>query len=235
MYALPITAVLAAKGLTYFKQRQTLLAQCALFAVPAMLIGAVLVYSFAGSSVIEVPWANALGSLAGLLPFSRACLGVASVILTAVAAFVLVRSSRNAALLFGGYLVLFYGVGFASSSVALGRWTATGLASVSPIMSWLAANRVRSGDRLLTAGRHAFFEDPALRAAPVDNMFLDWTWRNGLGEDVEWQIETIGRFDVRMIPKTNAIPTEARPNDFVLTVAQLDGLGVPSSHDFLQL
>jgi hypothetical protein len=235
MYALPITAVLAAKGLTYFKQRQTLLTQCALFVVPAMLIGAVLVYPFTVSSVIEVPWANALGSLAGLLPFSRACLSVASVVLTAVAAFVLVRSSRKTTLLFGGYLMLFYGVGFASSSAALGRWTASGLASVSPIMSWLAANHVRSGDRILIAGRHAFFEDPTFRAAPVDNKFLDWTWRNGLGEDVEWQIETIGRFDVRMIPITNAIPTEARPNDFVLTVAQLDGLGVPSSHDFLQL
>jgi hypothetical protein len=235
MYALPITAVLSAKGLTYFKQRQTFTAQCALFAVPAMLIGAVLIYPFAVSSVIEVPWANAMGTLAGLLPFSRACLSVASVILTAVAALVLVRSSKHAVLLFGGFLTLFYGVGFASSSVALGRWTASGLASVSPIMRWLAANQVRGGDRLLTAGRHAFFEDPALRAAPVDNMFLDWTWRNGLGEDVEWQIETIGRFDVRMIPTAKAIPTEARPNDFVLTVARLDALGVPSSHDFLQL
>jgi hypothetical protein len=194
-----------------------------------------MVYPFAVSSVIEVPWANAMGSMAGLLPFSRTCLGAASAILTAVAAFALVRSSKHTALWFGGYLVLFYGVGFVSSSAELGRWTASGLASVSPIMSWLAANHVHSGDRLLTAGRHAYFEDPALRTAPVDNMFLDWTWRNGLGEDVEWQIETIGRFDVRMIPKPKAIPMDARPNDFVLTVARLDALGVPSSHDFLLL
>jgi hypothetical protein len=235
MYALPITAVLSAQGLTYFKERQTMVAQCALFAVPAMLIGAVLVYPFAVSSAIEVPWANALGSLAGLLPFSRTCLSVASAILAAVAVFVLVRSSKNATLLFAGYLVLFYGVGFGSSSVALGGWTAAGLASVSPIMSWLAANQVHSGDRLLIAGRHAFFEDPALKAAPVDNMFLDWTWRNDLGEAAEWQIETIGRFDVRMISTAQAIPKEARANDFLLTIAQLDTLGILSVHDFLHL
>ena len=65
MYALPITAVLSAQGLSYFKQRQTLLARCAFLFVPPLLIGAVTPYPFAVSSVIEVPWANAMGSLAG--------------------------------------------------------------------------------------------------------------------------------------------------------------------------
>jgi hypothetical protein len=80
LYALPITALLAADGLVHFKRRQTFLAGCALLGFPLLLAGALMAYPFAVSSIIEAPWANALGTLAGIVPFSRGWLMVATLV-----------------------------------------------------------------------------------------------------------------------------------------------------------
>jgi hypothetical protein len=232
MYALPITAVFSARGMAYFKPRQTLLATCAFLGVPLLLIGALRAYPFAVSSIIEVPWANALGSAAGLLPFSPKGLTIAAVVLTVLAASILLKTPKAAPFLFGGYILLFNGLGLVSSSMGLAAWTTRGLRIVSPVLNWLSTNHVRSGDRILIAGRHAYFEDPSsFGGTPQDDMFLDWTWRKGLEEPLEWQIETIGRFDVRMVPAASAIKEEARPGDYLLTLARFDALNLKSSHD----
>lgn len=233
LYAIPITAVLAASGIVWLKQRQTVLPGSALILFPVvMLMAVVLTHPFAISSVIEAPWAYAVGSLLGQVSFSRLCLVVVGAAISVVVAFTLLRSSDGAApVLFGAFVLLFNIACFVSSSVAVAGWTARGMAELSPIVSWLAANGVHGGSRLLVAGRHAYFEDPSLaRTDPEDDRFQDWTWRIGLEEALVWQIETVGRFDVRMIPAPAAVKNVGRPGDSVLSVARFDEMRLKSFH-----
>jgi len=227
LYALPITAILAAEGLAYFKRRQTFLAGCALLGFPLLLAGALMAYPFSVSSIIEAPWANALGTLAGIVPFSRVWLVIASLSLSVLIASILLRARRSAPLLFAGYILLFYGLGFVCSSIGLAGWTALGLRTVAPILTWLSENRVPSGHRLLIAGNHGSYED-SRKEAPPDERFVNWTRRMGLNDALEWQIETIGRFDVRMIPAPKALTQESHPGDYLLTAAAFDGLSLES-------
>jgi len=232
LYAFPITAVLAARGIVWFRQRQTVLSGATLIGLPLLLIVGVLTYSFEVSSVIEAPWANALGSLLGLISFSRFWLVAVAAAVSVLVTSALLRSSvRVASMVFGVFVLLFNVACFASSSVALADWTARGLAKLSPIIGWLTANGVHSGDRLLVVGRHAYFEDPSMvRTDSQDNRFLDWTWRLDLDETLEWQIETTGRFDVRMIPSPATVKDVGRPGDYMLTVARFDELTLKSFH-----
>jgi hypothetical protein len=79
----------------------------------------------------------------------------------------------------------------------------------------------------LIAGNHGPYED-SRKEAPPDEKFVNWTRRMGLNDALEWQIETIGRFDVRMIPAAKALTQESHPGDRLLTAAAFDGLNLES-------
>jgi hypothetical protein len=235
LYAIPITAILATKGLDDFQLRRTRRSGILLFAIPLVLIGALMAYRFEVSSIVEVPWANLLGSLAELKPFSRRCLVLTASILAAGVGAILLRRSPKTKLFFATYILLFYSAAFTASSFDLAAWTIRGLTTIGPVITWLTENRAGSGARLLVTGKHGYFDDPALRDAPIDDMLLYWTWRLGLDEPVEWQIETIGRFDVRMIATAAELEREARPGDRVLSTARFDSLTFESSYRTLRL
>jgi hypothetical protein len=59
---------------------------------------------------------------------------------------------------------------------------------------------------------------------------LDWTWRLGLPESTVWAIETLGRYDVRMIPGVPEFAAVSKSGDYFLTIAQPLGLDFVSRH-----
>ena len=228
LYAIPLIAVLSARGVAFFRAHSTTGASLAFLLAPLGLIGLMLLYPFQFASVIEFPWANALGS-ADVLHFSRAGLAASAslMVLLAGATLLKCRPSR-APLTFAVFVVLFNISAFVTSSIAVGRWAKQNLQALGPTMEWLSRNDVLAGSRLLIAGRHAYFENPSLRATPQDGNFLDWNWRSGLTEPLEWQLEVLGLFDVRMIPSSGALRSEARPGDYFLTTAAVGGLDLKS-------
>jgi len=227
-YAIPLIALLSARGVMFLRAHLTTSASWAFLLTPLGLIGLLLLYPFQVTSVIEVPWANALGS-GDVLPFSRVRLAVSAALLVLLVGATLLKCRPSRApFTFAVFVALFNVGAFVTSSIAIGRWAKQNSQALAPTMEWLSRNHVLAGSRLLIAGRHAFFENPSSRATPQDGYFLDWNWRSGLTEALEWQLEALGLFDVRMIPSAAALRSEARPGDYFLTTAAVAGLDLTS-------
>jgi hypothetical protein len=222
LYCFPIMAVLAARGLGYMSAN---VRQWFIFAgVPIAIAGMLLLYPFQAPIPLETPWAFALG--AGVSKLRLAVLSIAGIV---VFSFLLFRFRRSAAVILAAGILVFHAAALSIAARNMEASVAPAMAVLQPVKEWLAKEGVVPGSRLLVAGRHNYFE-PQHAGCRTDGKLLDWTWRLGLPESTVWAIETLGRYDVRMIPGVPEFATVSKPGDYFLTIAQPLGLEFVSRH-----
>jgi hypothetical protein len=222
MYCFPITAVLATRGLGYMSAS---VRQWFVFAgVPIAIAGVLLLYPFQAPIPLETPWAFALG--AGVSKLRLAVLSVAGIV---VLSFVLFRFRRRAAVILAAGILVFHAATLFLVARNMEASVAPAMAVLQPVKEWLAKEGVVPGSRLLVAGRHNYFE-PQHTGCRTDGKLLDRTWRLGLPESTVWAIETLGRYDVRMIPGVPEFAAVSKSGDYFLTIAQPLGLDFVSRH-----
>lgn len=222
LYCFPITAVLAARGLGYMPAS---VRQWFVFGgVPIAIAGMLLIYPFQSPIPLETPWAFALGTGVSKLRFA-----VISLVAIIVFSFLLFRFRRIAAVILAAGVLVFHAAALFIAVRNMEASVAPAMAVLQPVKEWLAKEGVVPGSRLLVAGRHNYFE-PKHAGCRIDGELLDWTWRLGLPESTVWAIETLGRYDVRMIPDVPEFAAVSKPGDYFLTIAQPLGLEFVSRH-----
>ena len=192
--------------------------------VPIAIAGVLLLYPFQAPIPLETPWAFALG--AGVSKLRLAVLSVAGIV---VFSFFLFRFRRVASVILAAGILVFHAATLFLATRNMEASVAPAMAVLQPVKEWLAKEGVVRGSRLLVAGRHNYFE-PQHTECRIDGKLLDWTWRLGLPESTVWAIETLGRYDVRMIPSVPEFAAVSKPGDSSLTIAQPLGLDFVSRH-----
>ncbi len=229
LYSLPLMSVLAVRGLDFLKGKW---AKAALPAIPILLVGLVARSPFYSNPMIEAPWEFSLGSAPpfGLHPFSMSDLLMNGILAAALISALVICMQARAAVWMSGFVLLFNTIVFGTSSLAISKLSLAKLGELRPILGLLLAGGGMPGHRLLIAGRPGFFEPRASQSALRDDRFLDWTWHLGLDEALGWEIETIGRYDVRMISSAATLAAEARAGDLLLSAARFDQLQLLGFH-----
>jgi hypothetical protein len=234
-YSFPIIAIFAVAGMEAIV-RGSLTVKLAFLSVPVALLGAMLfLYPFAYNPVLDVPWTSAMGSSAWetAYKFSRLRLGVFSLGLTAVTAVGLLQTRRiHIAASF--FLLAFNCALFASSTKEMTELSTYGRIDVSGIMRWLKTTPLRAHDRLIVAGNMAYYQE-ASRTTPWDQFYIDWEGRLGLNDFTVFQIEILGRYDVRIARNPNQLAQLARPGEYLLTATRMTNLDLVSYSDPLYL
>lgn len=230
IYSLPIMTICAVGGIDTIKSERARLGRVLFGVVPFLLLMLLLVaYPFHVSSIIEVPWANALGSFNGadFNLFTKPRLAATASALVVAMSVLLMHPKCRARVGLSLFVLLFQGLGLLGSSIGLTQWAQVGMRDVGPVMRWLLDNGLEPGDRLLIAGRQSYFE--AQRDwSKNEGRFLEWTWHFGLTEALVWRIESLGRYDVRMIPSPTSLLGIARDGDLFITTAAFDDLDLIS-------
>ena len=229
LYSLPIMSVLAVRGLDFLKGKWV---KAALPALSILLVGLIALLPLYSNPAVEAPWAFFLGSagLFGIHPFSIWALLTNGILFVVLISALVVFIPARATSFMSTFFLLFNAIVFETSSAVLSRLSVEHLHELRPILSLLRAGGGAPGHRLLIAGRFAYFESRAIQPAIPDDRFLDWTWHLGLGEPLGWEIETIGRYDVRMFSSAAALAAEARAGDLLLSAARFDQLQLLGFH-----
>jgi hypothetical protein len=235
LYSLPLVGIIATRGLEGLTEKGRRSLAVASIATTPVLLAVLMLYPFHVSSVIEIPWANALGSMRnGFEAFSKWDLVAVSLAAMIAGAVVVAVSKQQAPSWFAVFLLAFHGCGFVASSRGLAGWSRMRQPAIADVIGWLSAHHVPMGGRLLVAGRHDFFEGTAPCASP-DAAFLSQTESLGLTAPLEWQIEIGGRYDVRMVASPKELMCEGRNGDYLLSSTTLSGLEPIDTHAPLRL
>lgn len=225
MYSLPIMAILSVAGLTAVRWPLTRLRVTLLPAVPLAVLPLLALYPFHISPVIETPWASALGAYSGVTmgTFSRGQLLGVTPVLICLVSYLMIRVRHAAPLCLSVFVLIFYSFSFWGAALGMARWSTTSLTVMAPVLDWLHRNDVDAGDRLLVTANPSYFQFEARRWS-ADEAYVEWNRNAGLTEVFIWQLELLGRFDVRTLPDLRFLPEMSQPGDVLLTAAQLDGL-----------
>ncbi len=228
LYSFPVIAIFAVKGLDSLAASR---AMKALFIVlPLALLVLLNLYAFPYNPVLDVPWVSALGSFAwaGVDSFARQHFNMVATgrILVSGGVILLVPPRWTQAAL--GVVVLgFYTGAFASSAEEMTQLTRRGKTQVDGVAYWLGANRVNAGDRLVLCGRMAYYEEKH-RSELYDRFFVNWQETFGLTDIWNFQLETYGLYDVRMVQSPEQFRTRLRAGDRVLSATRLSDLDLVS-------
>lgn len=232
MYSLPLVAIFAAKGLEALSGA-TRLVKLLFVAVPLALLGLLALYSFPYIPVLDIPWASALGSSrwAAVDHFTKERLFVlAAALIVAAGASILLVSPRRRAPVFAGFVLLLNSVAIASSAKKMDTLTAQAAPIASGVVGWLNHQGVNAGDRLIVCAQMAFYQERHW-VTPMDAFFIEWHQRFDLTQFKVFDLEALGRFDVRIASSPEQVRELMRPGDRLLTATRISGLA-PLSYQY---
>ena len=228
-YSFPIMAIFAVKGVESLARSQTI-EKILFIAVPLLLLLVVSSYAFPYNPVLDIPWASMLGSFAwrGVDSFTKQHFAILAVLLiSGMGAVLLADSARLVARTLAIFILAFHAVTFASGAVEMAQLSNRGKPLVDGVAYWLSLNHVNANDRLILCGRMGYYQESE-RSTPLDPLFVNWHESFGLTNVWNFQLETYGRYDVRMAQSPDQIAGFLRPGDHLLAATRLTGLDLIS-------
>lgn len=229
LYSFPIIAIFAVKGIDALGNSSAA-TKPLLVAVPFVLLGLLGRYAFPYNPVIDIPWASALGSSfwIGVDSFSKIQLtGAAALLILIFCAVLLLIRARWMQIALATFVLGFCVFAFVSSATEMTQLSRRGKSQVDGVVYWLSSNHVNAGDRLILCGRMAYYQERH-RSTPFDAFFVNWHERLGFTEIWNFQLETFGRYDVRMAQTVDQLRALLRPGDHLLTATRFTGLDLIS-------
>ena len=167
LYSLPLAGILAVSGLEGLTEQTRRRLAVVSIAIAPVLLGALLLYPFHVSSVIEIPWANAMGSLpSGFTLFTKWNLVAISLAAALAGTVAMGVPRKRSPVWFAAFLLAFHICGFAASSKGLANWSRMRQPEIVDVLGWLSAHRVPAGRRLLIAGRPTSDSGPRTSDTP---------------------------------------------------------------------
>ena len=229
LYSFPIMAIFAVKGIEVLGA-DSRWKTAFVMAVPLAFLSGINLYAFAYNPVLDIPWASALGSVAwtGVDSFSvRQLIIVAGALILSVGCALLFIGHRRMPAVLAGFVLLFNCAAFESSAEEMRQLSERGKTQVDGVAEWLSSNLVNAGDRLILCGRMAYYEE-GHSTAPFDPFFVSWQETFGLTDIWNFELETYGRYDVRMVQSPEQFRALVRPRDHVLSATRLSDLDLVS-------
>ncbi len=220
--ALPLIAVFATAGVASLVEHGSKAAKASFLLVPCLAVLGLMAYPFESlSNAIEIPWATALGTFTGtgfgaFQKLRLAAFGVGWILLSAGLVLLWRRSSANHLAL---SIAVFNAFCFASSAHALTTISREGLPGLEENLRFLARSGATLGSRLLIATDAGPWQSSRAHLIS-DYFFLEWNRAMGLDGPNVWQLETLGRYDIRPVAQWRQLAEIARPGDYFLTTTR---------------